>query len=110
MGMLSRAMLRKPADQGDLAALEAARGKASASWAILDRALADRTYVAGAELTLGDIALGNAIHRWYRLPIERPALQRLQGWYTRLCERPSYSKYIASVGTRSTDGHFDSRS
>ncbi len=97
MGVLFRALLRKPAEQVDSTALEAARGKASASWEILDRALADRSYVAGTQLTIGDIALGNAVHRWYRLPMERPALQRLEAWYARLCARPAYRKYIAGV-------------
>ena len=96
MGVLFRALLRKPADAPDPATLEATRTKAAASWEMLDRALADRSYIAGSELTIGDIALGNAVHRWYRLPIERPALQRLEAWYVRLCERPAYLQYIAS--------------
>jgi glutathione S-transferase len=96
MGVLFRALLRK-SEQVDSAALEAACAKATASWQLLERSLANRDYVAGSELTVGDIALGNAIHRWHRLPIERPALPRLDTWYARLCERPAYQKYIASV-------------
>jgi len=95
MGVLFRALLRKPAEQTDAAALDAARAKASVNWAIVDRALATRPYVAGDRLTIGDIALGNAIHRWHRLPIERPALEHLGTWYARLCERPAYREYIA---------------
>jgi glutathione S-transferase len=97
MGILFRALLRKPPTPVDDAALEAARDKACASWEMLDRALENRSYVAGAELTVGDIALGNAIHRWYRLPIERPSLPRLEAWYARLCQRPAYQEHIASV-------------
>ncbi len=96
MGVLFRALLRQPLERIDAAALDAARNKAGASWAILDRALADRAYVGGDRLTIGDIALGNAIHRWQRLPIERPALVHVQAWYTRLCDRPAYRQYIAS--------------
>jgi len=96
MGALFRALLRKPAEPMDPAALEAAQAKAAASWKMLDHALADRSYIAGAELTVGDIALGNAIHRWYRLPIARPALPSLEAWYARLRERPAYRQYIAS--------------
>jgi glutathione S-transferase len=97
MGVLFRALLRKPPTPVDDAALGAARDKACASWKMLDRALEDRSYVAGAELTVGDIALGNAIHRWHRLPIERPSLPRLEAWYARLCQRAAYQKHIASV-------------
>jgi glutathione S-transferase len=96
MGVLFRALLRTPPESADPAALEAARAKAAASWAMLDRALDGRSYVAGPELTVADVALGNAIHRWQRLPIERPALQRLEAWYARLCDRPPYRQYIAS--------------
>jgi len=97
MGVLFRAHLRTPRDAIEPAALDAARDKAIVSWEILDRALANRPYVGGDKFTIGDIALGNAIHRWNRLPIERPALERVQGWYERLCERPAYRQYVVSV-------------
>ena len=95
MGVLFRALLRKPAEAIDPAALDGARGRATAAWEILDRALASHACVAGDDLTVGDIALGNAIHRWHRLPFERPALARLDAWYARLRERPAYREYIA---------------
>jgi glutathione S-transferase len=96
MGVLFRALLRKPAEPMEPAALDAARAKAAASWEMLDRALADRACISGADLTVADIALGNAIHRWKRLPIERPAMQNLDAWYARLQERPAYRQYISS--------------
>lgn len=96
LGVLFRALLRKPAENVAADALDAAREKASSAWGMLDRALGSRAYVAGDALTIGDIALGNAIHRWHRLPIERPDLPRLGAWYARLRERPAYAKYIAS--------------
>ena len=95
MGVLFRALLRKPAETIDASALDAARGRATAAWEILDRALARHRYVAGDELTVGDIALGNAIHRWHRLPIERPALANLDAWYARLRELSAYREHIA---------------
>ncbi len=97
MGVLFRAHLRTPRDAFEPAALDAARDKAIANWEILDRLFATRAYVGGDTLTIGDIALGNAIHRWNRLPIERPPLQRVQAWYQRLCDRPAYRQYIVSV-------------
>ncbi len=97
MGILFRALIRKPAEETGAAALDAARAKATASWEMLDRALTGRSYVNGAEISIADIALGNAVHRWHRLPIERPALPRLVDWYARLRERPAYGKYIASL-------------
>jgi glutathione S-transferase len=46
---------------------------------------------------MGDIALGNAIHRWYKLPVERPDLPHVKAWYDRLCKRPAYSQHIALI-------------
>jgi glutathione S-transferase len=89
---LFRALLRGeqiPADQ-----VEAARVRAGEVWKILDAQLAETRFVAGSELTVGDIAFGNAIHRWYLFKIERPALPQLRNWYDRLCERPAYRKHI----------------
>ena len=42
-------------------------------WRMLDTRLADRAYVGGDALTMGDIALGNAIHRWYDCPPSAPS-------------------------------------
>ncbi len=92
---LFHARLRK----GDVlvANIEAARKRAGTVWAMLDMQLATMPFVAGQELTVGDIALGNAIHRWFKLPIDRPDLLSLRAWYDRLCARPAYQKHIASL-------------
>ncbi|OGA52737.1 MAG: hypothetical protein A3F74_25465 [Betaproteobacteria bacterium RIFCSPLOWO2_12_FULL_62_58] len=50
--------------------------------------------IAGNELTVSDIALGNAINRWFALKTGRPELPNLRAWYERLCERPAYRKVI----------------
>jgi len=81
MGVLFRGLLREPRDTIDAAEIDAAMQKSDAAWRILDERLATRPYVAGDDLTMGDIALGNAVHRWYRLPVERPALPHLAAWY-----------------------------
>jgi glutathione S-transferase len=97
MGVLYRALVRKPRNEIDPEQVEAALRRAGAAWTILDGQLATRPFVAGAELTMGDIALGNAIHRWFRLPIERPALPHLASWYARVSERPAYQQHIVST-------------
>jgi len=91
---LFRAYLRDPKETIPAAELAAAAKRTGEAWAILDAQLARTAFVAGAQLTVGDIAFGNAIHRWYRYPIERPALPNLRAWYGRLCERPAYRMNI----------------
>jgi glutathione S-transferase len=78
----------------DHAAVEAARRRALAGWAIAEDALQDQPYLAGAELSLAEIVLGTQIYRWFNLPIERPALSHLRAWYERLRERPGFKKHI----------------
>jgi len=97
MGVLFRGLLKAPPDAIAPEELETAKTKAAAAWGMLDANLRDKTFVAGADLTMADIALGNAVHRWFSLPIERPRFQRVQAWYDRLRSRPAYEKHIASV-------------
>ncbi len=61
---------------------EASPAHAVASFAVL------------SDLTVGDIALGNAIHRWFMLKIKRPELPTLGAWYERLRARPAYRKHV----------------
>ena len=91
---LFRAYLRDPQETIPAAELAAAAKRTGEAWAILDAQLARTAFVAGAQLTVGDIAFGNAIHRWYLYPIERPALPHLSAWYERLCQRPAYRRNI----------------
>ena len=97
IGTLFRAMLKKPKDDIPAPELEEAAKRGGEAWKMLDAQLATTPFVAGKDLTVGDIALGNAIHRWYKFPIERPTLSHLQAWYERLCTRPAYQKHIASL-------------
>jgi glutathione S-transferase len=96
VGTLFRALLKNPRDDIPTAELEAARKRAGEVWKMLDAQLAKTPFVAGTDLTVGDIALGNAIHRWFKFPLERPDLPGLKAWYDRLCARPAYQKHIAS--------------
>ncbi|MCE9639226.1 MAG: glutathione S-transferase family protein [Betaproteobacteria bacterium] len=95
VGTLFRAYLRK--EDLPAADIEAARKRGGEVWKMLDAQLAKTPFVAGSELTVGDIAMGNAIHRWYKFPIERPDLTNLKAWYGRLCARPAYQKHIGSL-------------
>ena len=96
MRVLYRALLLVPPESTPPPSLDTAHRQAAQAWTMLERRLERQPYVAGNALTVGDIALGNAVHRWFRLPIERPLLPSLRAWYDRLCERPAYRKYTAS--------------
>jgi glutathione S-transferase len=97
MGIAFRSLLRKPAEALPQDQIKAAVQRAGDGWRILNTRLADRPFVGGAALTMGDIALGNAVHRWFKLPVERPDLPNVRRWYDRFCDRPGYREHIASI-------------
>jgi glutathione S-transferase len=96
MGVLFRGLLKSPPEAIEAAQIESALKKAAGTWRILDGQLSRRRYVTTDSLTMADIALGNAVHRWFKLPAQRPPLPNLEAWYRRLCDRPNYQRRIAS--------------
>ncbi|MBT3071187.1 glutathione S-transferase family protein [Rhodomicrobium sp. Az07] len=82
---------------GEFADRDAAEREAEANrlFAILDNRL-EKTgaYVAGAEITIADSALGMAVHRWLNLPLRRPNLPHVTRYYERLKKLPSFEKTI----------------
>lgn len=85
----------RPEDR-DPAAIAAAQRQLADLYAILDAALAERPFLAGDALSMGDIPLGVMIHRWYKLRDQQPALPHLDAWYRRLAERPAYQSAVMS--------------
>jgi glutathione S-transferase len=83
-------LVRTPPEQRDRAAIERAAASLGKLWARLDRHLADRAFVGGGVLTMGDIPVGCMAFRWLNLPVERPDLPSLRAWYDRLGDRPAY--------------------
>jgi glutathione S-transferase len=51
-------------------------------------------FVTGEFFTLADVVLGLSTQRWLLSPIERPALDALQGYYQRLSVRPAFRAQI----------------
>ncbi|WP_043336999.1 glutathione S-transferase family protein [Belnapia moabensis] len=87
--------VRTPEAERDHAATARARDAAERLWAMVDRQLAGRDYVAG-DFSLADIALGPYLHRWFALPIARAPMPRLEAWYARLRERhPGFATHVA---------------
>ncbi len=89
------AYVRTPEAERDHPATARARDAAERLWAMVDRQLEGRDYVAGA-FSLADIVLGPYLHRWFALPIERAPMPNLEAWYARLRERhPGFATHVA---------------
>jgi glutathione S-transferase len=72
-----------------------AREEAGRLWRIVEGQLQGRRFLCGEHLTLADIALGCWVHRWFRLPIERPDLPALAAYYEALMTRPGFVRHVA---------------
>jgi len=74
------------------ASFEADAKELAAQMSILESAMAGKAWIAGANLTLADIALGPIMHRCLDFPITLPALPHLKTWRAKLAERPAFKK------------------
>jgi glutathione S-transferase len=43
---------------------------------------------------MADIVIGATLYRYYEMPIERPGLTGIHGWYQRLSARPAYRTHV----------------
>ena len=84
-----KGLVRTPEDKRDRAVIDASMQRANARALILERALQGREFIAGRQLSMGDIALVASAHRWLGLPAERPQTPTLSAWYRRIMMRPA---------------------
>ena len=87
-------LIRTPEGQRDMGAVQAAAGRIARTWQILDDHLAGRRFVAGDELTVGDIPVGCAYWRYINLDVERPGLPNCEVWFRALKEREGYRRHV----------------
>lgn len=87
-------LVRTPAEQRDMKAIGEGAKKCGELAGYVDAALAGRRFVAGEQLTMGDIPLGCHLHLWLNLPLERPVYANLAAWHKRLLERPAFDKWV----------------
>lgn len=87
-------LIRTPEADRNPDAIAASVIKTEPLVAILDHALSDRAYLAGNELTFGDIGLLPAIFRWLHMPINRVPRPHVEAWCQRMQSRKGYSKAL----------------
>lgn len=85
-------LVRKHAAYADAAQIASSVRAWNRQMTLLDEALrAGGDYLAAPHLTLADVVVGLAMHRWFMTPIDdRPALPAVAAYYDRLNQRPGY--------------------
>ena len=86
--------IRTAPEKRDSKALEEVRLQMEQVMRVLDANLATNAYVAGHEISIGDIPVGCFAHRWYALPMEHGSHSHVDAWYARLSERPAFRKHV----------------
>ena len=89
-------LVRVEPDKRDMKLVEESRKKMADNLKLVEANLANRPFMAGDALTVGDIPMGVALHRWFLLPIERPAYPKLAAYYERLKQRPAFAAHCAA--------------
>jgi len=87
-------LIRTPPEKRDQKAIDAGIKASHELAGMLEGVLAERPYVAGAQLTMGDIPIGCEVQRYLRVPIERPSRPHLEAWFERLRQRPPFAKHV----------------
>lgn len=87
-------LIRTPAQDRNIAAIEAAAKRVGERLAILNAQLAGRTYILGDQPTAADIGCGSLMYRYFTLDIPRPRLGNVEAWYQRLTERRAYQDHV----------------
>jgi glutathione S-transferase len=79
-----------PGGRRDQVAIAAHLAATTQRFALLDRELAARPWLAGDRFTMADIPAGMTLYRWFEMEIPRPPMPHVEAWYARLCGRPAY--------------------
>jgi glutathione S-transferase len=87
-------LIRTPPEKRDHKAIEEGRVQSARLAEVLERNLEKKPYMAGDAFSMGDIPIGCEVQRWMRVPIERPALPRVQAWFDRLRERAPFRQVV----------------
>ncbi len=88
-------LIRTPPEKRNPELIETSRKKAAEVLKILDAALSAKDYIAGKQLTIGDIPLGTISWRWFGIAdLERVPLPNVEAWFKRLSQREAFKKSV----------------
>jgi glutathione S-transferase len=85
---------RTPEEQRNWNAIRQGIARSAIMFKLLDRHLAGRNFLAADHLTIGDIAAGAQLYRYFELEIDRPDLPNVEAWYERLKDRAAYREHV----------------
>ena len=94
MGPAFMHLVRLPPEKRDPKAVEPSRQKTEDCMAIMENVLGNQRFIAGDRMTVGDIALAPAVHRWLNLPVTRQRRSCIERWYGEIMGRPRTARAL----------------
>ena len=88
-------LVRLTEEQRSADALEKARRAAISKLELMDRHLAQQSYLAGNDFSMADIPAGATVYRWSLFDLEQPRLQNVGDWLLRLQDRDAFQEIVA---------------
>ena len=88
-------LVRMQTKDRDQAAVEQTRQEILPELERLNAHLADKSFVAGENFTVGDIPPACAVYRWTLFDLKRPSMPHLNAWQSRVAERVGFQQHIA---------------
>ena len=89
-------LVRTAPEARDWGAIRAAAAKLGRIYGILEEVLGRQAFVAGADFTPADIAIGVHAHRYVSFEgVDKPELPNVRAWYGRLLALPAYKTHVA---------------
>jgi glutathione S-transferase len=96
-GYAFNALARKTPGFDDAARIADSIAKWGAKMLVLEVQLrATGGFVAGADFSLADIAIGLSVHRWFETPFDHPSLPQVAKYYEQLKERQAAKRYLTA--------------
>jgi glutathione S-transferase len=90
------ALVRTPAAQRDMVAIQKDADAEAVQWRIVDAQLATRRFIEGDNFTIADIALGAYARRWFGVEgISKPTLPNLDRWFAQFAGRAGFAQFVA---------------
>ena len=94
MNLVFKGLIRTPEAERDMVAISEAKEQMQGFWGIVDSRLADREFLTGNGISIGDIAIGPYAFRWFGLFGDEVALPNVKSWFERLKLRNGYCQYV----------------
>lgn len=85
---------RTPEALRDHQKIQHAAARCRKHFALLDAHLAEHTFLAGDEFTMGDIPVATSLYRYFEMGIPTPEIPNVRRWYGALAERKAYREHI----------------